>query len=280
MLKGTALGLVGVTVIATAIFSFRATGSADSISSEKAYAAELAAANSAGEQQDLSAERVVRPGRDQAATDRRHTYRRTRPLSSRSDNDGAERHGHASQRGPRPVHERRVPERYRGAVLGDRNIAERCPGVPESRGRRHLVAHRPVARRPAESSGAAQPARFGRVGAALHYRPSQLSARAGTAGRATTGSDSVAGSRTHRHARSRSAGCGAARHRRPRSRLRSRRNGQRSCSRNRRRRRQLQLLLPPRLRSLNPHCRRPRRPRHRRPPARPGRWRSTRPSLR
>ena len=43
MLKGTALGLVGVTVIATAIFSFARTGGADSISNEKAYAAELAA---------------------------------------------------------------------------------------------------------------------------------------------------------------------------------------------------------------------------------------------
>ncbi|MGO9344310.1 MAG: NlpC/P60 family protein [Acidimicrobiales bacterium] len=43
MLKGTALGLVGVTVIATAIFSFSRTVSADSISSEKAYAAELVA---------------------------------------------------------------------------------------------------------------------------------------------------------------------------------------------------------------------------------------------
>ncbi len=53
MLKGTALGLVGVTVIATAIFSFSRTVSADSISSEKAYAAELVARDSAGEQQDL-----------------------------------------------------------------------------------------------------------------------------------------------------------------------------------------------------------------------------------
>ena len=43
MLKGTALGLVGVTLIATAIFSFARAGSADSISSEKAYAAELVA---------------------------------------------------------------------------------------------------------------------------------------------------------------------------------------------------------------------------------------------
>ena len=43
MLKGTALGLVGVTVIATAIFSFARTGGADSIASEKAYAQELAA---------------------------------------------------------------------------------------------------------------------------------------------------------------------------------------------------------------------------------------------
>jgi cell wall-associated NlpC family hydrolase len=42
VLKGTALGLVGVTVIATAVFSFARTGGADSISSEKAYAAELA----------------------------------------------------------------------------------------------------------------------------------------------------------------------------------------------------------------------------------------------
>jgi peptidoglycan DL-endopeptidase CwlO len=43
VLKGIALGLVGVTVIATAIFSFSRSGSADSISSEKAYAAELVA---------------------------------------------------------------------------------------------------------------------------------------------------------------------------------------------------------------------------------------------
>jgi cell wall-associated NlpC family hydrolase len=43
VLKGTALGLVGVTVIATAIFSFSRSVSADSISSEKAYAAELVA---------------------------------------------------------------------------------------------------------------------------------------------------------------------------------------------------------------------------------------------
>ena len=43
MLKGTALGLVGVTLIATAILSFARTGSADSISSEKAYASELVA---------------------------------------------------------------------------------------------------------------------------------------------------------------------------------------------------------------------------------------------
>jgi len=43
VLKGIALGLVGVTVIATAIFSFARTVSADSISSEKAYAAELVA---------------------------------------------------------------------------------------------------------------------------------------------------------------------------------------------------------------------------------------------
>jgi len=43
VLKGTALGLVGVTVIATAIFSFARTGGADSIASEKAYAQELAA---------------------------------------------------------------------------------------------------------------------------------------------------------------------------------------------------------------------------------------------
>jgi cell wall-associated NlpC family hydrolase len=43
VLKGTALGLVGVTVIATAIFSFARPGGADSIANEKAYAAELAA---------------------------------------------------------------------------------------------------------------------------------------------------------------------------------------------------------------------------------------------
>ncbi len=43
MLKGTALGLVGVTVIATAIFSFSRPVSADSIQSEKAYATELVA---------------------------------------------------------------------------------------------------------------------------------------------------------------------------------------------------------------------------------------------
>jgi peptidoglycan DL-endopeptidase CwlO len=42
VLRGTALGLVGVTVIATAVFSFARTGGADSIASEKAYAAELA----------------------------------------------------------------------------------------------------------------------------------------------------------------------------------------------------------------------------------------------
>jgi cell wall-associated NlpC family hydrolase len=43
VLKGTALGLVGVTVIATAIFSFARPGGADSIANEKAYAQELAA---------------------------------------------------------------------------------------------------------------------------------------------------------------------------------------------------------------------------------------------
>lgn len=43
MLRGTALGLVGVTVIASAVFGFARTGGADSISSEKAYAQELAA---------------------------------------------------------------------------------------------------------------------------------------------------------------------------------------------------------------------------------------------
>jgi len=43
VLKGGTLGLVVVTVIATAVFTFARTGSADSISSDKAYAAQLAA---------------------------------------------------------------------------------------------------------------------------------------------------------------------------------------------------------------------------------------------
>jgi len=43
VLKGGTLGLVGVTVIASAIFTFARTGSADSISSDKAYAAQLVA---------------------------------------------------------------------------------------------------------------------------------------------------------------------------------------------------------------------------------------------
>ena len=42
MLKSVTLGLVGVTVIATAVLSFARSGTADSISSEKAYAAQLA----------------------------------------------------------------------------------------------------------------------------------------------------------------------------------------------------------------------------------------------
>lgn len=43
MLKSTALSLVGVTMIATAVFSFARPGTADSIASDKAYAAQLAA---------------------------------------------------------------------------------------------------------------------------------------------------------------------------------------------------------------------------------------------
>jgi peptidoglycan DL-endopeptidase CwlO len=42
VLKSVTLGLVGVTVIATAVFSFARSGTADSISGDKAYAAQLA----------------------------------------------------------------------------------------------------------------------------------------------------------------------------------------------------------------------------------------------